>query len=364
VYDVGNLHLFSLKLFGDLYLSRNRTTGQLYISWKSFASFVGRLVCLVVLIVWGHVVQQQLSGSDATYLHQAVGLLINFSGMFAVTISISNAMVGKQIWGILEQMDKFDKWMRVLNAPVDHRTEKRVVLQWSLMLFVGVVFFTSAFTIVVSSLFANPILKIVIAAEMAIFVVLIVSMPTSFFMNEFTTVNQYRRCTDSRLFGCVLEAFEALYEAMQLTHKAYAVQLFSMTVSNIPTPTLALFAMYRSLVTSNYDMQYLIITMSVSSVMYLLTYLMLILLSTNIKREVNRLIQSYHHFTNLHNVEFERLVKDSTNHISSRRITLHLGPMELNWKLAFSMLGIIVSYLIILIQFDRSSDFNLINTQT
>uniref|UniRef100_A0A182QPB5 Gustatory receptor n=1 Tax=Anopheles farauti TaxID=69004 RepID=A0A182QPB5_9DIPT len=385
LYDVVNLHLFSLKLFGELYVWRNRSTGQLYISWKSFACFAVILVCLIVLFIGGHLAQQALLGEgDATYLHQGTAVLIEITGVFAITISISNAIVGKNVWAILERLDGFDRRMIVLRAPVDHRTEKRIILGGSLMLFIGVVVFTSAFTAAITKSYRNPTLQLLTIAQVVMFVTVIISMvcqvaivlflanarfyhlrkffemnflpwkPSSFLANEFPTVNRYGRCTDARLFRSVLEAFESLSEAMQLTNQTYYVQLFAMTTSNIPTPTLALYATYRSFMASNYDMQYLIITMAVSSWLYMLTYLVLIFLNASIKREVDRLIQSYHHFTNLYHVEFERLVKDSANHISSRNITLHLGPKELDWKLAFSTVSIVVSYLVILIQFDRS----------
>uniref|UniRef100_A0A182M3X8 Gustatory receptor n=1 Tax=Anopheles culicifacies TaxID=139723 RepID=A0A182M3X8_9DIPT len=279
VYDVINLHLLALKICGELFVVRKRNSNQLYISWKSFGCFVCQLVCLLALVVGGHFAHQQFSAKDATYLHQGTSVLIRISGVFAIVIAISNAIVGKRIWAILECFDRYDKRMVLLNATVDHLN----FLPWQ---------------------------------------------PSSFVVNELATVNDFRRLTDSGLFTTVMELYHVLREAMHLIHKAYSVQLLSMTVSNIPSPTLAMFATYRSFMTSNYDMQNLI---------------------------SRQLIKSFHHFTNLYNVEFERLVKISADQMNDGSVALHLGPIELNWKLAFSMMGTMISYLVILIQFDRSS---------
>uniref|UniRef100_A0A182PR61 Gustatory receptor n=1 Tax=Anopheles epiroticus TaxID=199890 RepID=A0A182PR61_9DIPT len=385
LYDVVNMHLIALKICGDLFVSRNQRTGQLYVCWKSFASFIAQLICLILLVVGGYFAQQSHGMADATYLHHGTSILIRLSGVFAIVTSISNAIVGKRIWAILDCCDRFDKRMKMLNAPVDHRTQKLVIVGWTLLCSVGVTGFVLGFVFAILTNYANTLMQIVTIIQIIMFVMVIVSMmcqivivlymasyrfyhlrrfyevnflpwkPASIMLSELANVNQFRRLSNSSLLSTVMDLYDLLREAMRLMHKAYSVQLLSMTVSNIPSPTLALFGMYRSFVTSNYDMQNLINTMAVSSLMYLMTYFLLIFLSTSIKYETQRLIESFHHFTNLNNVAFENMVKISADQINSDNIALHIGPTELNWKLAFSMLGTIISYLIILIQFDRTS---------
>ncbi|XP_049285335.1 uncharacterized protein LOC125764798 [Anopheles funestus] len=385
LYDVINLHLFILRICGDLFVCRNRSTGQLYISWKSFACFIAQLLCLLALVIGGHFAYKKFSEKDATYLHQGTSVLIRISGVFAIVISISNAMGGRRIWTILECFDKFDKRMIMLKAAVDHRAQKLVIMLWTVILCLGVTVFVVMFMFAIVTNYSSAVLQFVTILQIAIFVVVIVAMlcqmvivvymascrfyhlrrffevnflplkPTaSFMVSELPTVNQFRRLTDSGLFCTVMELFHILRESMRLVHEAYSVQLLSMTVSNIPSPTLAMFGMYRSFMTSNYEMQNLIVTMFLSSIMYLMSYFMLIFLSAQIKRETLQLIKSFHHFTNLYNVEFERMVKISAGQIYDGSHTVHLGPTELNWKLAFSMMGTMISYLVILIQFDRS----------
>ncbi|XP_050087088.1 uncharacterized protein LOC126572090 [Anopheles aquasalis] len=58
--------------------------------------------------------------------------------------------------------------------------------------------------------------------------------------------------------------------------------------------------------------------------------------------------------TNTYHVEFRRFVEESAVSIKTHFQPLQIGSIELNWKLAFSMLGWIVSYMVILIQFDAS----------
>uniref|UniRef100_A0A6E8V9P3 Gustatory receptor n=1 Tax=Anopheles coluzzii TaxID=1518534 RepID=A0A6E8V9P3_ANOCL len=385
MYDVINLHLIALKICGELFVCRNRSTGQLYVSWKSFASFVAQLICLIMLVVGGYFAQRSYGKEDATYLHRGTSILIRFSGVFAVVIAISNAIVGRRIWAILDCFDRFDKRMQILNAPVDHRTQKLVIVAWTLMFVVGVSSFMLGFVFAISTNYSNMLLRIVTITQIIIFVMVIVSIlcqivivmylgsyrfyhlrrfyevnflpwkPGSILLSELTTVNQFRRLADSTSFNTVMELYGTLREAVRLMHRAYSVQLLSMTVSNFPTPTLALFGMYRSFMTSNYDMQNLIITMAASSMMYLMAYFLLIFLSTSIKYETQRLIECFHHFTNLNNVEFESMIKVSADEVNRDNVALHVGPVELNWKLAFSMIGTIISYLVILIQFDRSS---------
>uniref|UniRef100_A0A182YNA8 Gustatory receptor n=1 Tax=Anopheles stephensi TaxID=30069 RepID=A0A182YNA8_ANOST len=206
--------------------------------------------------------------------------------------------------------------MIMLNAPVDHRMQKLVIVSWTVVYSLGVTTFISGFAFAIFTNYSNPILQVVTIAQIIIFVMVIVSMlcqivivlylasyrfyhlrrffevnflpwqPSSLLVNELATVNQYRRLTDSALFCTVMELYQILRKTMCLTHKAYSVQLLSMTLSNIPSPTLALFAMYRSFMTSNYEMQNLIVTMALSSIMYLLCYLLLIFLSAQIKLEV------------------------------------------------------------------------------
>uniref|UniRef100_A0A182VW89 Gustatory receptor n=1 Tax=Anopheles minimus TaxID=112268 RepID=A0A182VW89_9DIPT len=385
VYDVINLHLLALKMCGELFVVRKRNTNQLYISWKSFACFLAQLLCLLALVIGGHFAHQRFSEKDATYLHQGTSVLIRISGVFAIVISISNAIVGKRIWAILECFDRYDKRMILLNATVDHRTQKLAIMVWTVLFCAGVAIFVGGFIFAIVTNYSNPVLQLVTITQIIIFVMVIVSIlcqmvivmymasfrfyhlrrffevnflpwqPSSFVLNELPTVNEFRRLTDSALFTTVMELYHTLQEAMRLIHKAYSVQLLSMTVSNIPSPTLAMFATYRSFMTSNYDMQNLIVTMSLSSIMYLLSYYMLIFLSAEIKRESLQLIKSFHHFTNLYNAEFERIVKISADQMNDSSVALHLGPIELNWKLAFSMMSTMISYLVILIQFDRSS---------
>lgn len=316
LYDVVNLHLLALKLCGELFVDRKRSNGQLYISWRSFLSFVAQLLCLLTLVVGGHFAHVRFSDEDATYLHHGTSVLIRISGVFAIVISISNAIVGKRIWAILECFDIFDKRMIQLNATVDHRTQKLAIMVWTAICFGGISIFISGFIFAIITNYSNPVLQIVTITQVIIFVLVIVAIlcqvvivmymascrfshlrrffevnflpwqPSSFVVNELATVNQFRRLTDSGLFSTVMELYHLLCEAMNLIHKAYSVQLLSMTVSNIPSPTLAMFAMYRSFITSNYEMQNLIVNMSLSSILYLMSYFMLIFLSAEIKREV------------------------------------------------------------------------------
>lgn len=316
LYDVVNLHLKTLHICGELFVYRDRKTGQLYISWRSFSCFVAQLLCLISLVVGGHFAQQDLGENDATYLHKGTSMLIRISGVFAVVISISNAIVGKRIWAILECFDKFDKQMILLNAAVDHRVQKQVVLAWTVVYVLGVTTFITGFAFAIFTNYSNAVLQVVTIAQIIMFVMVIVSMlcqivivlymasyrfyhlrcffevnflpwqPSPLLVNEIANVNQYRRLTDSGLFCTVMALYQKLREVMSLIHKAYSVQLLSMTVSNIPSPTLALFGIYRSFMTSNYEMQNLIITMALSSIMYLLCYLLLVFLSAQIKREV------------------------------------------------------------------------------
>uniref|UniRef100_A0A182JRR0 Gustatory receptor n=1 Tax=Anopheles christyi TaxID=43041 RepID=A0A182JRR0_9DIPT len=385
LYDVINLHLIALKICGELFVCRQQSTGQLYVSWKSFASFVAQLICLIMLVVGGHFAQQSYGKDDATYLHRGTSMLIRVSGVFAIVIAISNAIVGKRIWAILDCCDRFDKRMKILNAPVDHRIQKIVILMLTLVFFVGVSSCLLGFMFAIFTNYSNTLLQIVTITQIIIFVMVIVSMlcqivivlylasyrfyhlrrffevhflpwkSSLILLNELTAVTQFRCLTDSFLFETVMDLYSLLREAMRFIQKTYSVQLLSMTVSNIPSPTLALFGMYRSFMTSTYDMQNLIITMAASSLMYLMTYFLLTFLSTSIKYEIQRLIQCFHHFTNLNNVEYEGMMKTSADQLNNDNVTVRLGSVELNWKLVFAMLGTIISYLIILIQFDRSS---------
>uniref|UniRef100_A0A182SQY9 Gustatory receptor n=1 Tax=Anopheles maculatus TaxID=74869 RepID=A0A182SQY9_9DIPT len=206
--------------------------------------------------------------------------------------------------------------MILLNANVDHRTQKQMIMAWTVVYTLGVTTFIMGFVFAIFTNYSNPVLQVVTIVQIIIFVLVIVSMlcqivivlymasyrfyhlrrffevnflpwqPSTLLMNELATVNQYRRLTDSGLFCTVMELYQILRGTMGRIHEAYSVQLLSMTVSNIPSPTLALFAMYRSFMTSNYEMQNLIVTMALSSIMYLLCYLLLIFLSAEIKREV------------------------------------------------------------------------------
>lgn len=49
------------------------------------------------------------------------------------------------------------------------------------------------------------------------------------------------------------------------------------------------------------------------------------------------MIKSFHRFTNHYSVGFEKVVMASADEMNSSSVSLHLGPLELNWKLAFSV---------------------------
>ncbi|XP_049534810.1 uncharacterized protein LOC125950663 [Anopheles darlingi] len=178
--------------------------------------------------------------------------------------------------------------------------------------------------------------------------------PSSSLLLELNKVNLYQRRTHSALFHSVLQMFDDLHRAMKLINKVYLIQLLLISSALLPSPTFALFAMYRSFVTEDYALRHMIATIAVSSLLYLLSFFVLILISTGISYEVDRLVKQLHMFTNMYHVEFRGFVEESAVCIKTHFLSLHMGPIELNWRLAFSMLGWMVSYMVILIQFDAS----------
>ncbi|XP_035773419.1 uncharacterized protein LOC118456616 [Anopheles albimanus] len=384
VYDVLNMHLSLMTFLGELFIVGNHRTGSLHVSSKGLGLFVLQLLSLILLAIGGQLAHSLLEETNATYLHYGMSLLITSTGAYAVVVTICNARAGKIIWHILECFDEFDRKMDRLSAPVDHRAQKLTLYHASTVAMLGCVSSNAAFFFAIVLTYSNVILQAIVFVEVSLFVVVVFSslaqivmlsflaygrfrhlrrffdihflpwQPASSLLRELNKVNLYQRRTHSALFHSVLQMFDDLHRALKLINKVYLVQLVLISSALLPSPTFALYATYRSFVTENYELRYMIATIAVSSLLYLFSFFVLIFISTGISYEVDRLVRQFHMFTNMYHVEFRRFVEESAVCIKTHFLPLHMGPIELNWKLAFSMLGWMVSYLVILIQFDAS----------
>ncbi|XP_055605607.1 uncharacterized protein LOC129753786 [Uranotaenia lowii] len=144
-------------------------------------------------------------------------------------------------------------------------------------------------------------------------------------------------------------------KAAQMTSKVVSGQLIFVSVANVVMNTFSLFTLYRALISQDSQQEWLAVFNVTTSVFLGIFGMVIIEIMDRIKRQgAKTAILVHKAFQNYDNTPIKEELLQFSQYMSHRKIVINCYLFECDWTLGMSIMSTMISYLVILIQFDDS----------
>ncbi|EAT37763.1 AAEL010277-PA, partial [Aedes aegypti] len=387
IYDVVYLNYLLSKIFGMfIYTVTENGFGKrsMIFTWSDIFPII-RLLCLQATSLYiSYAMADHMESTGSNIMDFGLKYNLAIGSFYIFLLAISSYRSFGSFWIMLDKLNQFDEWARQINAPVCHRTQKRRL--WKaivviILLLTFVVISTGFLVSEMSSGFGMPISMALIfgcfGVPFSLFThnLSMIGYLVSYRLNHLnaTLTAQFVPPKKSSMVlldelpvpksnynkSVVLHQIQLQWteicQVVELISKTYYRQIIFIATASTIMSTFSVFVFYRAMISQDYSQKLNAIVYLMSNWYVMLLILVMIGVFDGIKQKGKRTAALVHKAlreTSNDRIRDELMLFSSF--LAHKKIVVNCYIFVCDWTLGMSLISAIISYLVILIQFDAS----------
>ncbi|XP_055543578.1 uncharacterized protein LOC129729120 [Wyeomyia smithii] len=385
IFDVVLINHAILKLFGlTIYSVQKRSDG-----YKTTITPTDLLALLRLLVMEGFVfyvctfTMGRIQPTGSNIMDNAIRYSFLLSSFLISALSIGNYLRYGQIWNVWEKLDRFDQRAIEMNAPIDHGSHKRQLLQSIAFIW---------FSCILLAVLGNAALSVdygTLTVRLAIvFSFFCFNIPFGLINNNifFTCQLVYRRLEHinevfavhflppkklglimlnelpdiknehwdkTSLLQMLATQWDEMGQVTRMINSAFWGQIVYISTTNMMVMTLSEFSFYRTLITEDKRQRMMAEIYLQNGLFYEIMLVAVIGTFDAIKRQAEKTAVLVHKATReVENLRLQDALQYFSQQINYRPIVVSCGYFVCDWTMGMMIIGTVASYVVILVQFD------------